>query len=241
MVLRDSGERVVPEWIGPADRMGFMLLEQHRQRYEIASSDIRGKRVLDLGCGAGYGAHSMADSGAERVTAVDVDSAALAYAFDNYSHPAIEYIQHDATTFTPDPGAYDLVTCFEVLEHVDQPQALLEVIRSALKPTGRLLISGCVYPTQDFYRFHVRDYSKASFRAELEAGGFDVLHELEQVSVMSAADVRGTIRRHWRSFPLERFKSHPGKVIRAIVSTQFINGITHEEMMFTCSERPAAD
>ena len=113
MVLRDSGERVVPEWIGPADRMGFMLLEQHRQRYEIASSDIRGKRVLDLGCGAGYGAHSMADSGAERVTAVDVDSAALAYAFDNYSHPAIEYIQHDATTFTPDPGAYDLV-CHEL-------------------------------------------------------------------------------------------------------------------------------
>ncbi|CAM4361000.1 class I SAM-dependent methyltransferase [Nocardia ninae] len=238
MVLHDSGERVVPEWVRPTDKMGSMLLEQHRRRYGIASADVRGKKVLDLGCGAGYGAHLLAEAGAAEVTAVDIDSAALSYAAETYAHPVVEYIQQDATEFAPAAQDYDLVTCFEVLEHVGDPAELLRVIRSALKPDGLLMISGCVYPTRDFYRFHLRDYSKLSFRDELAAGGFVVLDQLDQVAVMSAAEVRGTIRRHWRSFPLERFRTNPVKVLRAIVSTQLINGVTHEEAMFTCAVKP---
>jgi SAM-dependent methyltransferase len=231
--LRDSGERLVPEWVKPTDRLAVMLLEQHLHRYRIAAEAARGKHVLDLGCGVGYGAQLLAEAGAAKVTATDRDPAALDYAARHYSHPAIEYVLGDATTHRS--GEYDLVTCFEVLEHVRSPTDLLTTIGLALKPAGMLYISGSVYPTMDIYGFHLRDYDKVSFRAELRQAGFTVVDELEQSSEMSAADVRRAARLHWRAFPIARFRRHPLRVIRRLVRTHFVHGVLHEEMMLVCS------
>lgn len=235
--LRDSGERVVPEWIKPTDRMAAMLLDQHLTRYRTAALGAEGKRALDYGCGAGYGARTLAEGGAAAVTAVDVDPAAVDYARTHHAAPAVSFSVSDRVP----PGTYDLVTCFEVLEHVSNPGDLLAAIREALTPEGRLYVSGCVYPTADMYRWHLRDYDRAALRDEVRRAGFTVVDELEQVAVMSAADVRKASLSHWRSFPVERFRRDPVRVLRRLVRTQLVQGVTHEEMMLVCTSYPEPD
>lgn len=229
--LRDSGERLVPEWVKPADRMATMLLDQHLDRYRRAALAVAGRRVLDYGCGAGYGARMLADAGAAKVTAVDSDPAVLAHARAHYGAPAVEHVLADTVV----TGTYDVITCFEVVEHVPDPDELLAAFRRVLAPDGRLYLSASVYPTADIYRYHLRDYDRASLRAEVGAGGFTVVDEVDQASVMAAGDLRRASLLHWRSFPAGRFVRHPVRVLRRLVRTHLIQGVTHEAMMVICA------
>lgn len=227
---------MVPEWVDPADRMAVMLLEQHRRRYQAVCDDVAGKRVLDLGCGSGYGARMLAAAGAAQVLAVDRDPAALAFARRHYDHRAIEYVESTVADLRVDD--VDVVTCFEVLEHVPDAQGCLSLVRRALNQDGTLYLSGCVYPTMDIYGYHLRDYDEATLRREVEDAGFHIEDELKQSAAMTATDVRRASRMHLRSFPTRRFVQHPLRVLRRLVQTQLLHGVVHEDLMLVA--RPVA-
>ncbi|WP_239341375.1 bifunctional 2-polyprenyl-6-hydroxyphenol methylase/3-demethylubiquinol 3-O-methyltransferase UbiG [Frankia sp. CiP3] len=229
--LRDSGERVVPEWVNPNDRMVKMLLDQHLRRYRTAALAVADKRVLDYGCGVGYGARMLAEAGAASVTAVDVDPAALAYARTHYPAAAIDHVLADTIA----TGTYDVITCFEVLQHVQDPAELLAAFQRVLDPHGRLYLSASTYPTADMYRYHQRDYDQAGLRAAVGAAGFTIVDEFDQASVMSANDLRRASLLHWRSFPAQRFRRHPMRVLRRLVRTHLVQGVTHEAMTVVCA------
>src|SRR6185369_7078285 len=72
-----TGERLIP---GEVD---IDLLNEHMARYHFAVRLARGKRVLDAGCGAGYGSSALAEV-AESVTAVDIAAEAVDYARSHY-------------------------------------------------------------------------------------------------------------------------------------------------------------
>jgi 2-polyprenyl-6-hydroxyphenyl methylase/3-demethylubiquinone-9 3-methyltransferase len=108
-----------------------------------AIADIRGKRVLDVGCGGGILSESMAEKGA-KVTAIDMGEKALKVAQlhslesgikVDYRLVSVEALANEM------PGHFDVVTCMEMLEHVPDPSAVIESCARLVKPGGHVFFS----------------------------------------------------------------------------------------------------
>jgi 2-polyprenyl-6-hydroxyphenyl methylase/3-demethylubiquinone-9 3-methyltransferase len=108
---------------------------------ELAGLD--GKRVIDVGCGGGILAESMAQKGAE-VTGIDLSDKALKVAKLHLleSGHQVEYLSISAEHMADErAGQYDLVTCMEMLEHVPDPASVVAACATVAKPGGWLFFS----------------------------------------------------------------------------------------------------
>ncbi len=118
------------------------IAAQHIARYAFASPYARGARVLDAACGPGYGSAMLADAGAASVLGVDYSTEAIAHAQTHHARPSVRYVQADALTLRPDEhGPFDTIVCIETLEHVNEPERLLRVLRDLLVPGGVLVLT----------------------------------------------------------------------------------------------------
>src|SRR5581483_6926014 len=143
-----TGERLIP---GQVD---VDLLNEHLARYTFAARLARGKRVLDAGCGAGYGAAELAHA-AQCVVGLDCAAEALAFAREHYRLPNVQ---------------------FEVIEHLETWRDFLREARRVLAPNGQLIVST---PNKLYYTesrgedganpFHVHEFDFEEFREELKA------------------------------------------------------------------------
>jgi SAM-dependent methyltransferase len=230
--LRDTGERVVPEWVEPGDRLAVVFLEQHLGRYDRVVHHARGRRVLDAGCGVGYGCRALADGGATTVVGVDVSPAAINYAEAHYGGPCTRFVVGEPSD---PPGApFDVVTCFEVLQHVPDPHRFLAGLRRVLAPDGRLFVSGTVYPTRNLYRYHLHDLTETSFKELLVASGFAVLDTFVQRAHIAPVDVRRAMFRHRQSFPVGRLARTPRDVLGAVWRSHVTEGLDHTDVTLMC-------
>jgi len=104
---------------------------------------LAGKRVLDVGCGGGILAESMARRGAE-VVAIDLAEASLAVArlHQRESGVAVDYRYCSAEDLAGrEAESFDIVTCLEMLEHVPDPAAVVAACQRLLKPQGQAFFS----------------------------------------------------------------------------------------------------
>jgi 2-polyprenyl-6-hydroxyphenyl methylase / 3-demethylubiquinone-9 3-methyltransferase len=104
---------------------------------------LAGKRVLDIGCGGGILAEAMAAKGA-RVTGIDLSEKALGVArlHQLESGASVDYRLIAAETLAAEsPGAYDLVTCMEMLEHVPTPAAIIAAAATLTAADGTIVIA----------------------------------------------------------------------------------------------------
>ncbi|TCW00294.1 bifunctional 2-polyprenyl-6-hydroxyphenol methylase/3-demethylubiquinol 3-O-methyltransferase UbiG [Biostraticola tofi] len=102
-----------------------------------------GKKVLDVGCGGGILAESMAREGAA-VTGLDMGAEPLSVARLHAleSGVKIEYVQKTVEQHADDaPGQYDAVTCMEMLEHVPDPASIVRACARLVKPGGDVFFS----------------------------------------------------------------------------------------------------
>jgi len=162
-----TGERVVPGQVD-AD-----LFNEHLSRYAFAKRFAAGARALDLGCGTGYGASVLATA-AQSVTGLDLSDEAVEYARAHYVQGNLQFEQGDAAQ--PPPGPFELITAFEVIEHLENWRGLLHGARDVLGSQGRFLIST---PNKPYYQesrgeagrnpFHVHEFEFKEFREELSA------------------------------------------------------------------------
>ena len=134
-------------------------------------------RVLDAGCGSGYGtAHLASLDPTLQVVGIDHNEEALAYARAHYAGPNLRFARGDCMALEFPDGEFDLVVAFEVLEHLSEPTKFLEQVRRVLRPSGHLLVST---PNRRYYSeergyvnpFHTREYDASEFDALL-AGFF---------------------------------------------------------------------
>ncbi len=104
---------------------------------------LRGKRVLDVGCGGGLLSEGMAALGAE-VTGIDLSEKPLGVARLHLleSGQKVDYRQISAEALAEQmPGAFDTVTCLEMLEHVPNPSSTITACARLVKPGGQVFFS----------------------------------------------------------------------------------------------------
>ena len=133
--LENTGERMVPEF-----SVGTLMYAEHIVRYQAALPFVEKKTVLDIACGSGYGANMLA-SKAKMVYGVDIDTATVTYANEQYGDKNIEFISGEATKIPLDDNSVDVVITFETIEHVKNYKLFLSEIDRILKKDGLLLIS----------------------------------------------------------------------------------------------------
>ena len=146
------------------------IRRDHTQRYQFAAERLKGKRVLDLACGCGYGSWILHQSGNE-VTGVDIEPEAIAYAKEHYQGPTYICQAGEETK-----GSWDVLVSFETLEHLERPQDVLAIGAKTLiasvpneerYPFKAENFSGDKYP-------HQRHYTPDEFHALLNAAGYTV-------------------------------------------------------------------
>ncbi|MGK5025313.1 bifunctional 2-polyprenyl-6-hydroxyphenol methylase/3-demethylubiquinol 3-O-methyltransferase UbiG [Janthinobacterium sp. RB2R34] len=108
-----------------------------------AKVPLAGKRVIDIGCGGGILAESMARKGAD-VTGIDLSEKALKVA-DLHSLESGVNVRYKLiaaeTMAAEEAGQYDVVTCMEMLEHVPDPAAIVQACAALVKPGGHIFMS----------------------------------------------------------------------------------------------------
>lgn len=113
---------------------------RHRIAYLHARELARGLEVLDAGCGEGFNTVLLADTAAH-VLGVDYAEAPIASARAAFPRPNLEFRQLDIHALPRLGIKVDLVTNFQVIEHLEDPERFLVAVREALKPGGRLLLT----------------------------------------------------------------------------------------------------
>lgn len=103
---------------------------------------IRGKRIVDFGCGVGRQAVALALLGAAQVLALDIDQDFLAAGrLLAEEHGVAQRIRFATAPLRDDLGAQDMVVSINSMEHFSAPAAILATMASLLRPGGRLLVS----------------------------------------------------------------------------------------------------
>ncbi len=162
-----TGERIIPGQVD-AD-----LMNEHLARYAFASRLAHGKRVLDIGCGAGYGSAELART-ALAVTGADVSAEAVEFAQAHYGGPTLRFERASAAALPHPDASFDLVVAFEVIEHLEDWQVFLCEARRVLVPSGQFIVST---PNKLYYAesrrltgpnpFHVHEFEYGEFREAL--------------------------------------------------------------------------
>ncbi len=165
----------------PTKRTNHPFYCQYRAVYEHAVQFVQAQRVLDVGCGEGYGTYLLAQH-AKEVIAIDKDEKTIRRAKRRYALPNLSFQIQDVSGISAySPCSFDVVCCFHVIEHLKAPvQFLSEVGKCLSGPSGVLLIStpnrhslfrrstGFQWP------YHEREYNADEFRDLLLTGFKDV-------------------------------------------------------------------
>lgn len=169
MVSEFTGERVIPGQVNPD------LWAEHLARYLFAARFAAGRRVLDIGCGTGYGAAELARSAAH-VTGLDNSPEALAYAREHFAAPNLDFLEGSADALAVPDASFDLLVAFEVIEHLENWRGFLAEAKRVLTPTGLFVVST---PNKLYYAesrgssgpnpFHAHEFEFEEFSQELRA------------------------------------------------------------------------
>lgn len=133
------------------------------------------REILDVGCGTGYNLTSLRDFG--RARGVDASPEALRFC---RQRGELEVSLHEADTLPFKDSTFDLVTAFDVIEHIEDDRAALAEFDRLLKPGGRLLIYTpalpWMYNEHDRRVHHQRRYTRPELREKIVQAGFVIEH-----------------------------------------------------------------
>jgi SAM-dependent methyltransferase len=164
-----SGERTLPDV--PAENYWF---RRHLAVYEWIAARVAGQRVIDMACGEGYGAATLALRAAE-VVGVDANPEAFEHARLRYETGNLSFERALVERYG-EPGAFDAVTFLQTIEHVANPEDVLWHFRDLVAPDGVVYVSTpnllTIAPEgaeKSDNPWHVKEYLAHEFRALCES------------------------------------------------------------------------
>lgn len=173
--MQDTGERHILN--GNFNNKSELYLHlMHIATYEYAEKMADNKTVLDYGCGSGYGTE-MLSKNASKIIGVDISKDAVDFAKKNYSSSNLSFKTISELT----DEKFDVITSFQVIEHVPNNSAYIKKLKKHLKPGGLLLISTpdkthrLFSPFQKPWNiFHLKEYTSYSLEKVLKKEFSDV-------------------------------------------------------------------
>jgi len=166
--LELTGERTLPGI--PHENYWF---QRHVAAYKFACTHARGKRVVDLGCGEGYGSAMLAEIATE-VVGIDIASDVIEHAKNRYRRKNLEFLLMDINDLSSLERSFDLAISFQVVEHLSDVNHHFSTVRNILRKSGvalfttpnRLTISkGSDKPINPF---HIREYTPDELHEKLK-------------------------------------------------------------------------
>lgn len=115
-------------------------MTEHLHRYAIIFNLIKNKKVLDIACGEGYGTALMSKY-AKHVTGIDIDKDTISKASHKYRSENINFIDGSILNIPVNDSSYDIITCFETIEHISNHDKALNELKRILSSNGILVIS----------------------------------------------------------------------------------------------------
>lgn len=134
MSLEWTGERFVP-WVE-----GAQIHYEHIHRYTFVSQFAKGKKVLDLACGEGYGSKLLSNV-AENVVGLDIDPLALEHAHIKYNIKNLDFIRGSILEIPIKKKKFDVIVCFEGIEHIEEHEKFLSEVKQLMTEDGVFIVS----------------------------------------------------------------------------------------------------
>lgn len=161
----------------PSARTFCGVAHESRYAWVLRNQELEGKTVLDFGSGSGHGTHLLG-SRAALVHGIDYPAQAVAYAATQYAKENVAFFRADASSAQEildvlQPDTYDLITSFDVIEHISAYRGYLANVVRLLKTDGALLI-GCPNRLQTlnwnrtWNPFHKQEFGPRQFREILQ-------------------------------------------------------------------------
>jgi SAM-dependent methyltransferase len=140
-------------------------------KYLPPQANGRPRRILDVGCGTGTMLQYLARYG--QAEGIDADEGAIQFCHERGVH---QVQQVESVPFPFEDATFDLITAFDVLEHIDDDLGTLREMYRVMRPGGRLLVSVPAYRflwgAQDEISLHKRRYVAPEIRERITKAGF---------------------------------------------------------------------
>ena len=141
---KEKFNQIAEEWWDATGKFAPLhVINPLRSSYIAEKVDLSGKNVIDVACGGGLLAEAMQKLGA-KVTGVDISDVAIntAKIHAEKANCDVTYINGEAEDLLADSkGSFDVVTCLEAIEHVPDPQQLVQTCSDLCKPGGTVVFS----------------------------------------------------------------------------------------------------
>jgi SAM-dependent methyltransferase len=167
--LQLTGERTLP-----GIRRENYWFARHVVAYEFALPYARARRVIDIGCGEGYGP-AILGTAAATVLGVDIAPEVVAHAVSCYASDNVSFELMDVSRLSPGDASFDLAVSFQVVEHLADETGYFSEIARVLRPEGKAIITTpnrlTISPGRDepINPFHLREYTPDELAGVLEA------------------------------------------------------------------------
>ncbi|MFT3929531.1 MAG: class I SAM-dependent methyltransferase [Spongiibacteraceae bacterium] len=217
-------ERIYPEELDRNSEDDQNTLSIHLQRYQFASAELCGRRILDMACGCGYGTALLASQHPDKeFIGVDIDPSAIAYAQTHYSLPNLNYVCANALTFTA-TDLFDTIISLETIEHLPHPQQLVANFARLLNRAGQIIASVPITPTLDGNPHHLHDFTRPSFFKLFKAHDLKPTRHFEQIQwwQFKGLFAKSPVKQHRSSgvgnAVLNYYRKHPFYLLRRLQS-----------------------
>jgi len=201
-------------------------IKLHKERYLYASKYVRGKMVLDLACGIGYGSRILKENGANHVLGIDVSEDAIKEASSIYEIDGIKFIKsdyRDLNLYHNKEQQFDIVVSLETIEHLDYPEDFIEKMYGIINKGGMYICSVPITPSVDINIYHKHDFTKKSIFLLLKKKGYFIKEYFIQKHKYNPFLIKNVLKRNnrsdYRKNLIGYYFSHPGKLFSRIFTT----------------------